>query len=369
VNFKSDGTVPATASDGLNPDLSRPIQIYAVDLPVGTTPSFTRLSKMPPVLFFFASTQPVASDSRQRISFSLASPDLGGGNNDSTNEVFYLLTPAPIPVFDSTIAESYLTGASQRSVGPAASPTPTPSPSPSPTPTPTTPLNVPGLAPGMLGVVNFPNRVGFITTVATGTSTRRSPSLPVELNGISMSINNFAVGLYSVQRRQIVFVVPPGIGASAAGNSYPVAIHIRGRILRGNITLVPAQPDLFSSTGGVLGRAQVTNAFNGTSEPFRVTTVTPRRPRAPTVLRIILTGVLGAPSSVISVRIGSVTLSGAAIRSNGVSTEMPGFHQIDVQLPPELAGAGDVPVVVIINTAGLTFTSRVEDSAPRIFIL
>ena len=369
VNFKADGTVPTTASDGLNPDISRPMQIYAVLLPIGMTPSFTRLTKTPAVTFFFASTQPFPSNSRQRIGFSLAAPELGTGNGDGTTEVYYLLTPAPIPISDVSIADTYSTGATRRPVGPAASPTPTPSPSPSPTPTPVTPANVPGLAPGMVGVVQFPNRRVFATTLATGASIRRSPSLPIELNGVSLSVNNAAAGLYSVNTRQIVFVVPPGLSAAVAGSTYPVVINIRGSILRGSILVVPTQPDLSSSTNGIGGRAQVFNAFNNTTEPFTVFTVRPRRPRTPTVLRIILTGVLGAPSSAITVKIGTTTLSGAAIRSAGVATDMPGFQQIDVQLPADLAGAGDVPVIVTVTTGGQSFTSRVEDTAPHILIL
>ena len=221
----------------------------------------------------------------------------------------------------------------------------------------------------MVGVVQFPNRRVFATTLATGASIRRSPSLPIELNGVSLSVNNAAAGLYSVNTRQIVFVVPPGLSAAVAGSTYPVVINIRGSILRGSILVVPTQPDLSSSTNGIGGRAQVFNAFNNTTEPFTVFTVRPRRPRTPTVLRIILTGVLGAPSSAITVKIGTTTLSGAAIRSAGVATDMPGFQQIDVQLPADLAGAGDVPVIVTVTTGGQSFTSRVEDTAPHILIL
>jgi uncharacterized protein (TIGR03437 family) len=380
LNFKPDGTIPTTASEGLNPtgdSLSRPFQIYSVSLPIGMTLAISRLSKIPEVAFFFASAQPVASNSRTRISFSLSSPDLGGLNIDNSAEVFYLLTPAPIPISDGNVADSYLTGATLRSVGPVPSPTPTPtptptpspSPSPSPTPTPVTPMNVPGVAPGMIAVVQFPNRVVFPTSFATSASTRRSPSLPIELDGISVSVSNFAAGLYSVQQRRIVFVVPPGLAAAAAGTNHPVVINIKGHILRGSILLVPAQPDISTTTNGPGGRANVINAATGTPEAFTVFTVRPRRPRSPTVLRIFLTGVAGAPAGVIAVKIGSVTLSGSAIRSGGTATEMPGIQHIDVQLPPELAGAGDVPIIVIVTTGGLTFASRLEDTAPHITIL
>jgi uncharacterized protein (TIGR03437 family) len=332
------------------------------------------LTRIPPVAFFLASTQPFTSNSRQRISFSLASTELGGGNADGSPEAFYLLTPAAT-LSDDNIPESYLTGASNRPVGPAASPTPTPSPSPSPTPTPMTPTNVPGLSPGMLAVVNFPNRYVITpqSVPAGSASTTRVPSLPFELGGVTLAVNNAAAGLYSVSTRHIVFVVPRGLIPATAGTTYPVTINVRGHVLRGNATLVLSQPDIFTSTNGPGGRAQVFNAATMTPEPFTIFTVRPRRPRSPTVLRIILTGVEGVAASQITVRIGAQTITGTATATSPISaaalTNMPGFYQIDVTLPSALEGAGDVPVVVSVTIGGQTFTSRLEDTAPRIFIL
>ncbi|MBV9960269.1 MAG: PD40 domain-containing protein, partial [Acidobacteria bacterium] len=357
LNFKSDGTIPTTASDGLNPDVNRPVQIYAANLPIGMTLTFTRLSRIPSTAFFLASLQPFPSNSRQRISFTLASTELGGGNFDGSPEVYYLLTPAAT-LSDDNIPESYLTGASLRPVGPAASPTPTPSPSPSPTPTPATPINVPGLSPGMLAVVNFQNRyiIPPQSVAAGAASTTRSPSLPFELGGVSIAVNNAAAGIYSISTRRIVFVVPRGVVPATTGTTYPVMINVRGHILRGSVQLVAAQPDIFTSTNGPGGRAQVINAFNGTPEPFTITTVRPRRPRAPTILRIILTGVDNVAASAITVRIGSQTITGTTAATSPITasalTSMPGFYQIDVTLPAALEGAGDVPVVVTVTVGG-----------------
>jgi hypothetical protein len=44
---------------------------------------------------------------------------------------------------------------------------------------------------------------------------------------------------------------------------------------------------------------------------------------------------------------------------------MPGAFTLDFRLPASLAGAGDVAITVIVNTGGLTFTSRPADTAPR----
>ncbi len=364
LNFKPDGTIPTTAADGLNNDPDRPTQVFAVTIPIGTTAAFTRLSRIPSAGIFLASLQPFSSNTRQRISFTLAVTELGGGNNDGQPETFYLLNRTTGIISENEMAEAYFTGATLRAVG-VPSPTPTPSPSASPV----TPLVVPGLSPGMLAVMRFNGRLVFPTVTAVG-DTRRRPPLPTELSGITLSMNSAAVGLKSVSSRVITFVVPKGLIPAATGTAYPVVLNVRGRVLRGSVTLFPAQPDIFTSTNGPGGRAQVVNAFNGTPEPFNVFTVRPQDPRAPTILRIFLTGMEGVPltTGVISVRIGTTTLSGTAIRVAPVETTTPGRYQLDVQIPSTLDNAGDVPIVVIVTLGANVFSSRLEDTAPRITI-
>jgi hypothetical protein len=87
----------------------------------------------------------------------------------------------------------------------------------------------------------------------------------------------------------------------------------------------------------------------------------------------MLTGVRGVTSaSNVTVRIGTTDITGTTdtatspIRIGPSNT--PGFDQIMVRLPPSLAGAGDVPVIVTVNISGTTFTSRPADTAPRIRI-
>jgi hypothetical protein len=48
-----------------------------------------------------------------------------------------------------------------------------------------------------------------------------------------------------------------------------------------------------------------------------------------------------------------------------VEDEMPGFYRLEFNLSPDLLGAGDQPIVVILTSGQ---TSRLDDTAPRIFI-
>ncbi|HVF56282.1 MAG TPA: hypothetical protein VM934_09035 [Pyrinomonadaceae bacterium] len=368
LNLRPDGTIAASnATDALNP--TRSTQIFSAPLSALTTVS--RLTRQPST---FVAIQPLPSDTIRRVTFSLSGTELGGGNQDGSFEAFYLLVPAatsetPAPG-GAAAPVSFFTGASERPVV-AASPAPTPP-------------AVTGLAPGMLGIAR--------STLALAPSPRqvdqsdadeqlRRPPLPVELNGVSVSISNAAAGLYFVSPGQINFVVP--IGLLSSTTALPVVINNNGAVIRTSLVVNAAQPDIFTTTNGAAGRAAVLNVTNpcalGTSEPFAVTTSRPKgsatgvctsaeTETVPTELLIMLTGVRNVLRTQVTVRIRETDLTGDAIVSIGPS-RTPGFDQIVVRLPATLAGAGDVPVIVTVTpTGGTAASSRPADTAPRITI-
>lgn len=410
MNIKPDGTIPTNPEEGLNNNPIRPTQIYSYPLNVPpATAIFTRLAKFPGSTAFLASTQLLPSNSQQRMAFNLALTELGTGNFDLLSEVFYFIRPtvtnqAPVSVDLATGASGQAvtltplptpspTATATASPTPSPSPTPTPSPSPSPSPSPTasptgtpsptptatslptpppvTPPAVFGISPGMAATLYY--RAGFDRSVVARTavgSLLRSFTLPIELSGMSMTINGAACGLKSVSRHRIEFVVPPGLASSTAGTVYPLVIHNRGTVLKTSVTIVPARPDIFNTAGfiGPGGRAKIFNVTNSvhTTEPFAVRTILRRGNRlVPSVLRVYLTGVANMPSTVISVRIRDSVITP---RSNPVLVE-PGVYTVDFELPPALAAAGDQPIVVFVTISGVTFSSRLDDTAARLFIL
>jgi len=210
LNFRPDGTYPATAqaSEGLNP-LQMP-QIFLTQLPASSSNTFIRMTSTPPVVAF-GGTRPFTSDTRSRMAFSMVGADFGGGNTDGSQEVFYLLSP--IVTNQSAAVLTFNTGATNMPVAAATPlPSPTPTPTPLPSPSPGTAL---GLAPGELSIVRSTVSLapGSVTVPNSAASeTLRSPALPVELNGVSVSVNGGAAGLYFVgdAEKQINFVVPIG---------------------------------------------------------------------------------------------------------------------------------------------------------------
>lgn len=371
LNFKPDGTFPAAAqdADGLNPQ--RSAQIFLTPLPAVTAGPFIRLTKTPAVVTF-GGTRPVTSDTRKRMAFALAGAELGGGNADGSQELFYLLTPTITAESAATL--SFNTGASNM---PVATATPLPSPTPTPTPTPSpSPDVAPGLAPGELSIVRSTISLAPSSAMSTGGSdTRRSPALPIELNGVSLGVNGAAAGLYFVgdTEKQINFVMPIGL-SSALGN---VVVNIfdagasTDTVVRGLVQIVPAQPDIFTSTNDAGGRAAAFNVTNPNArftEPFNVTSDNGTGNQVPTIIELNLTGVRVTLKTELGITIGTTVLDNSQISISKSNAEMPGFDIINFTLPASLAGAGDVPIIVTFTRTGITATSRSANTAPHITI-
>lgn len=370
LNIKTDGTIPATAADGLNPDAARPTQIYSSPLAAAT--SFTRLTKFPATSAFIGSTQPIPSNRLRRMSFTIGLTEIGTGNSDLANEVYYLLIPTVTAT--STTSLNFFTGASRQTVSASPVPTPAPgtTPTPSPSPTPVTPSAVQGVSPGMLAIVNYGAGAPVTAQTAVGSLDRRF-TLPIELSNVSITVNGAAAGIKSVAPGEAVFVVPPALNAVTAGTIYPIVINDNGTQYKGSLTLVPARPDVFtfSNIAAPNGRARIYNATNRvlTTEPFTVTTVKIKGGvRTATVFRLFLTGVESVPASAFSIRVGDQTVSGAAILTGAVLRE-PGVYSVDFTLPAALSGKGDLPIIVTVTGGGVSYQSRLDDTAPRFRIL
>jgi hypothetical protein len=379
LNFRPNGTFPdsvATAPEGLNTDNSA--EIYLTQIPVTSSNTFTRLTNVPSFATL-GGTRPIVSDTRKRIAFSLGGAELGGGNADGSTEVFYLITPTITS--QSAAVLSFFTGASNM---PVAAATPVPSPAPSPTPTPSPVPGAPfGLAAGELSIVRStvalaPSDVSLTCVSVTEncvSETERVPALPVELNGVSLSVNGAAAGLYSVGNtsKQINFVMPIGLGLGLG----TVAINVldaganTDTLHRGLVQVVLAQPDIFTSTTDAGGRAvafNITNPTARTMEPFNVTSNDGSGTSVATRLELTVTGMRFAARTEVNVTVGTTVISGDSIISVQPNREMPGFDIITFTLPASLAGAGDVPIQVSFVRGTQSGVSRPADTAPHITI-
>jgi len=365
LNFKADGTIvpdsdPAT--NGINP-LNQP-QIFATPIPVTSTRTFSRLTSSP--VGFFGAIRPIGSNTVRRIAFSVGGSEFGGGNPDNSTEVFYLLTP-PVTPPESAAPLSFF---AWPSTFPVAAATPAPSPVPSPTPLPSPGTIALGLAAGEFSMIR--STVGLANSdppqVASASETARTPILPVELAGVSVSVNGAAAGLYFVGNtaKQIDFVMPPGLSPGLG----TVVINNNGQVFRGFVQVVAAQPDIFTSTHDAGGRAVVCNVTNAAvsgcvMEPFRVMSLDGSGTSVATVLEVHLTGVRNVLPAETKVFIGTTEIIPTSVRRNLANY---GFDIITFTLPSTLV-PGDYPFIITVTRAGSTFSSRSADTAPRIEII
>jgi uncharacterized protein (TIGR03437 family) len=214
------------------------------------------------------------------------------------------------------------------------------------------------------------------TATATGGSeTKRSPALPIELNGVSASINGAAAGLYFVgnSEKQINFVVP--IGSAVGVGNVVVNILDAGAntdtALHGLVPITTAQPDIFSSTGDANGNAiavNVTNPSQRLGPPFNITSTDASGNTVPTVIELSLTGVRLAAATDITITVGTTMIPVTNILLVQSNPEMPGFDIVNFSLPASLAGAGDVTIVVTVNKGSVTTSSRSAATAAIIHI-
>jgi uncharacterized protein (TIGR03437 family) len=306
------------------------------------------------------------------MAFSLGGVELGGGNADGSSEVFLLLTP-PVTTESSAVL-SFFTGASNMgpfsSANPGASPTPTPTPAPSPE-------EATGLSAGELGVVRSTVGLADSDKIGVGGSeTARSPILPVELNGVSVSIQGVAAGLYFVgdsPSEGISFVVPTGFTTGVA----TVVINNRGTVYRGFLQIVGSQPDIHTTTDDAGGTVEACNVTNPLATvcggPFQVTT--PPEPSAtpvPTKLEIYATGVRSAlPAETRVSFVNGTTTIDVVPDSVRPNTNMLGLDVITVTLPASLAGMAPIDykvIVTVTKSIGVT-GSRPAATAPQITII
>jgi uncharacterized protein (TIGR03437 family) len=378
----ADGTFPPADEDstGLNSVPSgsvRPNQIFATQVPVTSANTFTRLTKNP-ILPFVAGIRPLASNTLKRMTFSLAAVELGGGNSDNSSEIFYLLTP-PVTT-ESSAALSFFTGASN--MGPLASANPAASPTPTPTPTPS-PGDPAGLAPGELSIVKSTAALATSDKSAVGGSeTARSPILPVELNGVSVSVNGAAAGLYFVgdsPAEGINFVMPVGLSGGVATVVVNDQRNNSGTVFRGFVQIVASQPDIFTSTNDAGGTAQVCNVtatgMSGSGcivGPFQVTSADSTGTQVPTKLEIWVTGTRLALNTETKVSFVSGTTTTDIVPLSVLpNTNMFGFDLITITLPATLAGTApvDYKIIVTVTRSAVPFTSRPEATASQVTII
>lgn len=184
-----------------------------------------------------------------------------------------------------------------------------------------------GIAPGSLITV-FGQNLSTVTQTAPD-----SAHLPKTLGGVTLTVNEIPCGIYYISPGQISAQVDPSVpaGLGVLSLTSPVFFGIT------RVTIEPfSSAGIFTLSGTGSGDGAILDAVTFAGGSFNVS-----NNGIPAYLALFLNGL--DPSAVPSVSIGGIPARVVYAANHPL---YQGLQQMNVQLPPQLAGAGRVPVVV-----------------------
>ncbi len=223
------------------------------------------------------------------------------------------------------------------------------------------------LAPASLGAIVTDQTQDVLATqeqVAPGVV---GGPLPYELAGISITIDGRPVTLLAVSPTRVEFSVPSGV---SPGQVEVIVTSEDGRVWRGMVAIVSVSPGVFTVGAKGVGEALVLNAATYQSGTFSVTTPETLSTSKRTRLMLFATGLThGAVNSrttndirngdkvivnyaevvQVSARTSDGRLYYMTVEFAGAQGSIPGLDQITFALAPNLEGAGNVTLEVLMS--------------------
>ena len=236
-------------------------------------------------------------------------------------------------------------------------------------------VNAASFVGGMVAPASIASAFGVFQTTNGQAAISNATPLPTTLNGVSLTVNNVAAGLFFVSAGQINFAVP---GNLADGVATVVVTSVNGT-RTGTINIVRAAPGIFTMMGNGAGVPAALSTFDGVNyEPVFNNDGTPRAIDPGTAARpnyIILytTGLRRTPAA--NPNDANGVAESVEVWIGGVPAQVPfagglaleGLDQINAIIPQQLAGAGDVPLQVFVNgQVSNTVTVRIGGTAARV---
>ena len=199
--------------------------------------------------------------------------------------------------------------------------------------------------------------VAYGTNLASATAQATSSTLPTTLGGVTVTVKDSVgvsrpAGMFYVSPTQIDYLVP-------AGTAPGVATVTVGKTASGAF-ISSVGPGLFSADGtgkGVAAALAVRVSADGAQAPVPVfqcgskgCVAVPMDLGAPTdilVVELYGTGIRGRSSLIdVAAQIGGVP---AAVAYAGPQVQFNGLDQVNLYVPRNLAGAGEVPVILTVD--------------------
>lgn len=201
---------------------------------------------------------------------------------------------------------------------------------------------------------------GMFITQNNQAFTADTQPLPTNLGGVRVRVNNVDAGLFFVAPAQINFLVPANVPDGTSVNV--VVTNANNSTRNGTVVVRRSAPGIFAAKANGQGAAAAVTTFDGIAYQAVADTEGNELPvsagtrEQPNVLVLYGTGIRNAPAAnpndgngvaeAVSVRFRGVP---GAVSFAGAAPGFSGLDQINVTIPPELAGLGSVPVIVRIG--------------------
>ncbi|MGE0884718.1 MAG: DUF4394 domain-containing protein [Blastocatellales bacterium] len=236
-------------------------------------------------------------------------------------------------------------------------------------------------AASFVGVTLAPDTItamfGTFQTQNGQTAVANSLPLPTTLGGVKVGINGADASLYYVSNTQINFRVP---GSVADGQAQITVTNANGTTRSGMVSINRAAPGIFTanSSGSGTAAAVITTdgvTYQSISNPDGTErAIDPGTAASQTYLILFLTGLRNTPAANPNDANGiaesvQVTIQGvpATVTYAGRQPDWEGLDQVNVILPPQLAGAGKVNIQVTANgQVSNSVTMTIGGTAPAI---
>jgi uncharacterized protein (TIGR03437 family) len=201
--------------------------------------------------------------------------------------------------------------------------------------------------------------------------------LPKTLGGIKVSINGTDAGLFFVSTGQINFAIP---GNVPDGQAVITVTNANGTARTGSMLINRAKPGIFTFNASGTGTAAGLTTFDGVNflsllnNDGTKRAVDPGTAQRPNFLVLFTTGLRNTPAANPTDQNGvaeavTATIQGqtATVTFAGRHPDFEGLDQVNIMIPPQLAGAGQVTLTLTANgQTSNAVTFRVGGAAPTV---
>ncbi|HKX28465.1 MAG TPA: DUF4394 domain-containing protein, partial [Blastocatellia bacterium] len=193
-----------------------------------------------------------------------------------------------------------------------------------------------------------------------------SQPLPVSLGGVSVTVNGMNAQLLAVTPTQINLMMPAtailGTAPQSLGTATMVVNNSDGSINMGTTALVRSAVGIFTANGSGSGTAAALTTTDGVTFQSTINPdgsargISAGTAATPNFLVLYTTGISLAPAAIpgdgngvaeaVTIMIGNAP---ATVTFAGPAPGLSGVEQVNVMIPPQLAGAGTVPITMTVD--------------------